>query len=29
MGLCTAGTPINPERFIEMQVDVLLHGMTM
>jgi len=28
MGLCTAGTPIHPERFIDMQVDVLLHGMT-
>jgi AcrR family transcriptional regulator len=29
MGLCTAGTQINPERFIDMQVDVLLHGMTL
>jgi len=27
MGLCNAGTPIDPERFIEMQVDVLLYGM--
>jgi hypothetical protein len=29
MGLCTAATQIHPERFIDMQVDVLLHGMTM
>ena len=28
MGLCTAATQIHPERFIDMQVDVLLHGMT-
>lgn len=28
MGLCASGTQIDPERFIEMQVDVLLHGIT-
>ncbi|MBU6224861.1 MAG: TetR/AcrR family transcriptional regulator [Burkholderiales bacterium] len=28
MGLCSAGLQIDPVRFIEMQVDVLLHGMT-
>ena len=28
MGLCSSGIQIDPERFIEMQVDVLLHGIT-
>lgn len=28
MGLCSAGLQIDPVRFIDMQVDVLLHGMT-
>ena len=28
MGLCSSGIQIDPVRFIEMQVDVLLHGVT-
>ena len=28
MGLCSSGIQIDPERFIEMQGDVLLHGIT-